>query len=118
MDGLSVSNHTNNIELEDRPQGVAGNDDQGDSETCVRFAISKAIVNDLFMAKQIDINQKNICICLIQAVPHYSPINKIEPLKFDGKILYLQDKENRYMKYGERVHSKPRKAWWKVRKVK
>ena len=118
MDGLSVSNHTNNIELEDRPQGVAGNDDQGDSETCVRFAISKAIVNDLFIAKQIDINQKNICICLIQAVPHYSPINKIEPLKFHGKILYLQDKENRCMKYGERVHSKPRKAWWKVKKVK
>ena len=91
------------------PQGLGEVEDQSDSETCVRFALSKAVANALFISEKIDIEQSHIRICLVQARKEYTPINPINPLTFDGITLYLQDKGNK-----NREHPVKNKAWWKV----
>ena len=77
------------VKNQETPAGLAKDDGQGDSETCVRFAISKAVVMDLFIAKQIDIEQNHISICLVQALRGYTPTNVIKPDMFNGVELYL-----------------------------
>ena len=101
MDGSSKSYLTDTYEYRECPKGMQEDYNQGYSET---FAISKAIVNDLFVAKKINMNLNNISIGLAQAA-----FNKIEPEKYNGVTLLMQDIENQSL-----VHSRSRKAWWKV----
>lgn len=85
------------------PKGLATVDNQGESETCVRFAVAKAVANSLFRSK-IDIKQSHIMVALVQEHKQLYPIN---PVKFDNTVLYLQDKENQIDGYKN-------KSWWKV----
>ena len=91
------------------PKGLGTADDQGNSSTCVVFALSKAIANNLFVKHKIDIKQNNIMICLIQErkelCDHLAPRNQ---MKFDKTVLYLQDKGN--IRPG--LHNM--RCWWKV----
>ena len=91
------------------PQGLGEVEDQSDSLTCVRFGLSKAIANALFVLEKIDIEQSHIRVCLVQAVKDFTPLRPMSPLKFNGTKLYLQDKGNMNDK-----HSVKNKAWWKV----
>ena len=50
------------------PKGLSEPEDQGESETCVRFALSKAIANALFVKEKIDVEQSNITACLVQTL--------------------------------------------------
>ena len=91
------------------PQGLGEVEDQSDSLTCVRFGLSKAIANALFVLEKIDIEQSHIRVCLVQAVKDFTPLRPMSPRKFDGVKLYLQDKGNMNEK-----HPVKNKAWWKV----
>ena len=95
------------------PQGLGEPQDEGDSETCVRFGLSKAIANALFVSEKIDIEQSHITICLVQALStldrEYTPLNPMNPKAFNGVKLYLQDKGNKNLRSPVK-----NKAWWKV----
>lgn len=91
------------------PAGPAAVDDQGNSGTCTRFAIAKAISNFLFVKEKIDIEQSNIVSILVQAK---KDINGIHPDDYNGFELYLQDVKNDYKVNGKKL---PDKSWWKVK---
>ena len=94
------------------PQGLANIDDQGQSSTCVRFALSKAITNTLFLKEKIDIEQKSITMCLVQEKKQLcDPGNPINPTFFDNTTLYLQDERNDRLPNEKK---KNEKCWWKV----
>ena len=91
------------------PKGLGALDDQGKSSTCVRFSLSKAVANALFVAHGIDVDQSHIMICLVQERKElFDPLAPTSPSKFDQTILFLQDKGN----------CKPglenERCWWKV----
>ena len=96
------------------PAGLSEPEDQGDSNACVRYGLSKAIANALFVTEKIDVEQSHITACLVQALAmldkEYSPLNEMNPEAFDGVKLYLQDKGNKNI--SQRAKNK---AWWKVR---
>ena len=92
-----------------RGDGMASVDDQGTSSSCVRFSLSKAVVNALFFQHKIDIDQNSIMICLVQEhKDRYNPLAPINPIKYNGTVLYLQDNGNNKTK----LHNQ--KCWWKV----
>ncbi len=95
------------------PKGLSEPEDQGDSETCVRFALSKAITNALYVKEKIDVEQSHITACLVQALSmldqEYTPLDRMNPKVLNGVKLYLQDKGNKNP--GTQVKNK---AWWKV----
>ena len=84
------------------PKGYPTVDNQGRSETCVRFSVAKAVANDLFR-KKIDVEQGHIMIALVQELKHLGCVN---PMKLNQTKLYLQDKDNE--------RGVPNKCWWKV----
>ena len=91
------------------PKGMGTIDDQGTSNTCVRFSLSKAIANSLFLEHKIDVDQSQIMISLVQERKElFDPLAPTSPSKFNNTVLYLQDKRN----------SKPglenERCWWKV----
>ena len=87
------------------PAGTAIVDDQGNSGTCVRFAIAKAVANELYVKKRIDVEQGHIMNCLVQIKQSICPIN---PMEYNNTILYLQD-----IGHG-RGQDIPKKSWWEV----
>ena len=91
------------------PRGLGEVEDQADSAACVRFGLSKAIANALFVLNKIDVEQSHITMCIVQALNGYSPLTPISPLVLDGIKLYLQDKGNK-----NTSHPIKNKAWWKV----
>ena len=92
------------------PAGTAVVDNQGTSETCVRFAIAKAIANLLFVKKRINVEQNQIMNCLVQVK---KSIAAIHPKVYKGLELFLQDIENDFKDInGVKI---PDKSWWKVR---
>ena len=102
-------------------------DNQGHSELCVRYSIAKAVSQYLYVNEKIDIDHSHIMICLVQAM---GSIDSVNPTKYDGKIIYLQDIENRreakpsdFEKFGgmnvlkatlEGNEKIPDKSWWEV----
>ena len=96
------------------PAGLSEPEDQGDSNACVRYGLSKAIANALFVTEKIDVEQSHITACLVQALAmldkEYSPLNEMNPEVFDGVKLYLQDKGNK-----NSLQRAKNKAWWKVK---
>ena len=106
------------------PGNLAVVDDQSSSELCVRSAIAKAVANHLFVHNQIDIDQAQIMICLVQALGDQFGTDAVNPAKYDGVILYLQDKENLLPKPVKccngcaggckSTNGVPNKSWWKV----
>ena len=91
------------------PKGVGSLDDQGNSNTCVRFSLSKAIANALFLEHKIDVDQSHIMISLVQERKElFDPLAPTSPSSFNNTVLYLQDKKN----------CKPglehERCWWKV----
>ena len=91
------------------PAGTAVVDNQGSSETCVRFALAKAIANILFVKKRINVEQHQIMNCLVQVK---QSIAAIHPKEYKGLELFLQDIENDFKDKNERKY--PDKTWWKV----
>ena len=95
------------------PKGLGETEDQGETETCVRFALSKAIANALFIKEKIDVEQSHITACLVQSLSmldqDYTPLDRMNPKVLNGAKLYLQDKGNKNP--GTQVKNK---AWWKV----
>ena len=93
------------------PGQLAQRDDQTDTGTCVRFAISKAIANNLHVQKRIDVNQSEITRVLIQKTGMACGIRRIGPNdligKFDKMNLILQDVDNLINGHGPR-------CWWEV----
>ena len=86
------------------PAGTATVDDQGNSSACVRFAIAKAVANDLYVRKRINVDQQQIMISLVQVKECICATN---PMVFNGTELIVQDTEN-----GKAGFSN--KSWWKV----
>ena len=94
---------------EKAPKGLGVIDDQGNSNTCVRFSLSKAIANSLFLEHKIDVDQGHIMISLVQEWKElFDPLAPTDPSKFDNTVLYLQDKGN--CKPG----LEKERCWWKV----
>ena len=91
------------------PRGLGEVEDQSDSAACVRYGLSKAIANALFVSEKIDIEQSHISVCLVQGLKQFTPLHSVSPMSFNGIKLYLQDKGNKNPK-----HLKKNKAWWKV----
>jgi hypothetical protein len=88
---------------------LAAADDQGASNTCVRFSLSKAVANALFLQHKIDIEQNNIMICLVQERKELcNPLAPTNPTKFNETVLYLQDKGNNI------PGLQNQRCWWKV----
>ena len=88
---------------------LATADDQGASNTCVRFALSKAVANALYVQHKIDVDQNNIMICLVQERKELcNPLAPTNPMKFNETVLYLQDKGNNIPKLQNQ------RCWWKV----
>ena len=91
------------------PKGLGALDDQGNSSTCVRFSLSKAVANALFVQHGIDIDQSHIMICLVQERKElFDPLAPTSPFKFNQTVLFLQDKGN--CKPGLQNE----RCWWKV----
>ena len=91
------------------PKGLGSSDDQGNSSTCVRFSLSKAVANALFLEHKIDVDQSHIMISLVQERKElFDPLAPTSPLKFDKTVLYLQDKGN--CKPGLEYKG----CWWQV----
>ena len=88
------------------PEGLPVVTDQGRSGTCVRFAISKAVSNFLYMKKQIDVDESHVMTALVQDKRKVCAIN---PKEFDNTTLFLQDRENAY-----KEKNAPNKSWWEV----
>ena len=102
-------------------------DNQGHSELCVRYSIAKAVSHYLYVNEKIDIDHSHIMISLVQAM---KSIDSVNPTKYDGKVIYLQDIENRrgiksadFQKAGGMNALKaklegneviPDKSWWEV----
>ena len=104
--------------IERPPPGSIKADNQGPSELCVRYAIGKAVSHHLYVHENIDIDQSHIMICLVQAMKSIDPVN---PKKYDGKIIYVQDKENhrepkpsKCIKCERNEEGIPDKSWWEV----
>ena len=115
--------------IDDKPERQPSSDTQGDSGTCVRFALAKAIANLLYKNK-IDVDQHQIMITLVNI---HKNICALSPTKYNDKIVVLQDVENgkereqkwRYvysmkqdgswenkgMKEPEKI---PNRSWWEV----
>ena len=107
------------------PGQVATVDNQSSSELCVRFALAKAVANQLYVREKIDIEQDQIVICLVQALGEQFGIDAVNPMVYNGKVLYLQDRENDLPKPAKCPKCSedepgiksgvPHKSWWKVR---
>ena len=87
------------------PAGTAIVDNQGNSDACVRFAIAKAVANQLYVKKRIDVDQGHIMNCLVQIKRSICPIN---PKEYNDITLYLQDIDH------GRGQNIPKKSWWEV----
>ena len=105
-------------EEERHPPGSIKADNQGPSELCVRYAIAKAVSHYLYVNEKIDIDHNHIMICLVQAMGSIDPVN---PKRYDGKVIYVQDKENRRgskpakcPKLDGDNEGIPDKSWWEV----
>ena len=93
------------------PAGTAyAGDNQGESSTCVRFALGKAMANLLFKKHSIDVDQRQIMNCLVQVM---ASIKGINPIMYNTKVLYLQDEKNEYLGPSGEKHKNS--SWWKVR---
>ena len=100
------------------PPGSIKADNQGPSELCVRYAIAKAVSHHLYVHEKIDIDHSHIMICLVQAMGSIDPVN---PKQFNGKTIYVQDKENKRgsksakcQKLEKSEEGVPDKSWWEV----
>ena len=100
------------------PPGSIKADNQGPSELCVRYAIAKAVSHHLYVNEKIDIDHSHIMICLVQAMGSIDPVN---PKQFNGKTIYVQDKENKRgsksakcQKLEKSEEGVPDKSWWEV----
>ena len=95
------------------PAGLSEPENQGESNACVRYGLSKAIANALFVSGKIDVEQSHITACLVQTLgmldKDYTPLNEMDPEAFNNTTLYLQDKGN-----NNRSHHAKNKGWWKV----
>ena len=109
-----MSKINGNIVKRPPPAGLSEPEDQGGSNACVRYGLSKAIANALFLTEKIDVEQSHITACLVQALAmldkEYTPLNEMNPEAFDGIKLYLQDKGNK-----NPLQRAKNKAWWKVK---
>ena len=113
-----ASKRKRSSEEERRPPGSIKADNQGSSELCVRYAIAKAVSHYLYVNEKIDIDHGHIMICLVQAMGSIDPVN---PKKYDRKVIYVQDKENRRgskpakcPKLDGDLEGIPDKSWWEV----
>ena len=100
------------------PPGSIKADNQGPSELCVRYAIAKAVSHYLYVNEKIDVDHSHIMICLVQAMGSIDPVN---PKAYNGKKIYVQDKENKrgptlakYPKLEDSEEGIPDKSWWEV----
>ena len=104
------------------PGNIGTVDNQGGSELCVRFAIGKAVAHHLYIHQKIDIDQSHIMICLVQAIGSIDPLN---PKKYNGTKIFVQDRENQKPKPSKCPKCDegpedgiPDKSWWEVKKTK
>ena len=88
------------------PEGIPTVTNQGQSGTCVRFAIAKAVANFLFLRKKFDVDENQIMNALVQEKRKICAIN---PKEYNNTTLFLQDQENAY----EQRKAK-NKSWWEV----
>ena len=111
MENHKHNGQTGTLVLNQRipPAGMAHPDNQGQSSACVRFAISKAIANLLFTKKRIDVEQREIMNCLVQAK---QSICAISPFAYKDMVLFLQDSVNEAKDSNGKTY--PNKNWWQV----